>query len=605
MFLNQDVKFTVAEMGGSRHHPLVILLRWMGKSGLSLTAVAVGVVVAAGGLSGCRRSETANTKPTHSTRGTAPWFQDVTARSGLAFVHDSGATGAYFMPESIGSGAALFDFDNDGRLDVYLVHCVPPDSRSKNRLFHQEADGRFLDVSEGSGLDVSGYGMGAIAGDVTNDGLPDVVITEYGRVRLFLNQGGGKFVEATAASGIDNPRWATAASFFDYDRDGWLDLVVGNYVDYTPTQKCHDTRGAPEYCGPQGMSGTASRLFRNRGGASGARFEDVSVLSGLTSKVGPALGIFCADFNGDRWPDIFVADDGQPNRLFVNQQNGTFVEEAVPRGLAYNAMGASAANMGVAVGDIDADGLFDLFVTHLDREQHILWKQGPRGSFQEVTAQAGLVNPAWRGTGFGAVLADFDLDGSPDLALANGAIRREPLAGPVLAGMNPFWAPYAQRNQLFANTGRGMFKDLSLANPDFCGTAGVGRGLACGDLDNDGALDLLVTCAGGPARILHNIAPKHGHWLVVRAIDPTCGGRDAYGAEVIVEAGQHHWWRLVQPASSFLVSNDPRVHFGLGDAASYQSILVIWPDGRQESFSGGSADRRLEIRKGTGMGGPP
>ena len=564
---------------------------------------SVSALVTTAWLCGCERSAPGNTGHTHSASNRPTWFQDITARSGLSFVHDSGATGSYFMPESIGSGAALFDFDNDGRLDIYLLHCVPPDSRSRNRLFHQEADGRFKDVSEGSGLDVSGYGMAAIAGDVTNDGLPDLVVTEYGRVRLFINRGGGKFVEATNDSGIDNTRWATAASLFDYDRDGWLDLVVGNYVDYAPTQKCYDTRGTPEYCGPQGMAGTATRLFRNRGGSGGPRFEDVSTTSGLTRKLGPALGIFCADFNGDRWPDIFVADDGQPNRLFVNQRNGTFVEEAVQRGLAYNAMGASAANMGVAVGDIDADGLFDLFVTHLDREQHILWKQGPRGLFQEVTAQAGLVNPAWRGTGFGTVLADFDLDGAADLALANGAIRREPVAGPVLPGMSPFWAPYAQRNQLFANSGHGMFQDLSLANPDFCGTAGVGRGLACGDLDNDGALDLLVTCAGGPARILRNVAPKRGHWFGVRAVDAALGGRDAYGAEITIEAGSHRWWRLVQPASSFLVSNDPRVYFGLGEASSYQRMVVIWPDGTEETFPGGPVDRLLVLKKGNGAGG--
>jgi hypothetical protein len=371
-------------------------------------------------------------------------------------------------------------------------------------------------------------------------------------------------------------------------------------VDYSPTNQCRDSRGALEYCNPQGMSGTPTRLFHNRGTASGPRFEDVSVRAGLTQKIGPALGIFCADFDGDRWPDIFVADDGQPNRLFVNKRNGTFVEEAVQRGLAYNAVGASAANMGVAVGDIDADGLFDLFVTHLDREQHILWKQGPKGLFQEVTAQAGLINPAWRGTGFGTVLADFDLDGVPDLALANGAIRREPVAGRVITGMNPFWAPYAQRNQLFANSGRGTFQDLSLANPDFCGAAAVGRGLACGDLDNDGALDLLAMCAGGPARVLRNVAPKHGHWLALRVVEPSLGGREAYGAEVLVEAGQRRWWSLIQPASSYLVSNDPRVHLGLGAATAYQKISVVWPDGTEETFPGGPADRLLVLKKGSG-----
>jgi hypothetical protein len=539
------------------------------------------------------------------------WFEDRTAQAGLEFIHDSGATGAYFMPESIGSGGALLDFDNDGRLDLYLIHCVPPGSKSKNRLYHQEADGRFRDVSDGSGLDVSGYGMGASVGDVNNDGLPDLLLTEYGAARLFLNVGSGKFVDVTAAAGIDDTRWATAAAFFDYDRDGWLDLVLVNYVDYTHTQKCFDTRGAQDYCGPQGMSGTSSRLFRNLGALpaqdnipghsqKAVRFEDVTVRSGLARKIGPALGVLCADFNGDHWPDLFIADDGQPNRLFINQHDGTFVEEAAIRGVAYNAMGNAAANMGIALGDVDGDGLFDLFVTHLNWEQHALWKQGPRGLFQDQIAQANLVNPKWRGTGFGVVLADFNHDGAEDLALVNGLIKRGNQPGPRLAGLAPFWAPYAQRNQLFANDGQGKFCDLSESNPDWCGQAGVGRGLLCGDLDNDGALDLMAICAGGPAKIFRNVAPKQGHWLAVRAIDPALGGRDAYGTELTLVAGSRRWWRLVQPSYGFLSSHDPRAHFGLGAATTVDRIQVLWPDGAEETFSGGPTDRLLVLRKGTG-----
>jgi hypothetical protein len=333
------------------------------------------------------------------------------------------------------------------------------------------------------------------------------------------------------------------------------------------------------------------------------RFADVTVASGLARRTGTALGILCADFDGDRWPDIFVADDGQPNRLFVNQRDGTFLEEAMARGLAYNAMGSVAANMGATIGDVDGDGLFDLFVTHLDREQHALWRQGPRGVFQDLTAPVGLVNPAWRGTGFGTVLADFDADGACDLGFVNGSIRREPTMLPVVAGTDPFWARYAQRNQLFANSGRGAFHDRSLAEPDFSGLANVGRGLACGDLDNDGAVDLVIMCAGGPARILRNVSTPRGHWLALRLVDSALGGRDAYGAEVTVEAAGRRWWRLVQPASSYLVSNDPRIHVGLGASSSYQRIAVIWPDGREESFPEGTVDRFLTLQKGTGGSG--
>jgi hypothetical protein len=571
-----------------------------------------------------------NTPSLRAAASPPPWFEDITARSGVTFVHDSGATGGYFMPESIGSGGALFDFDNDGRLDIYLVHCVPPGSKSKNRLYHQQADGRFRDVSDGSGLDVTGYGMGVAAGDVNNDGLPDALLTEYGAARLFLNLGGGKFRDVSAAAGIDNPRWATAAAFFDYDRDGWLDLVVVNYVDYSPTQKCFDTRGTQEYCGPQGMTGTATRLFRNRGmgywsnGALGVQppnntpalqlpntpslqrptrsaFADVTVSSGLARRIGPALGVFCADFDGDRWPDIFIADDGQPNRLFLNRRDGTFAEEATLRGLAYNALGGTAANMGIAPGDIDGDGLFDLFVTHLSWEQHALWKQGPRGLFTDQTAALGLANPGWRGTGFGAVLADFDCDGAADLAFVNGRIKRGHDAAPRVPGLLPFWSPYAQRSQLFANDGRGTFRDITAANADFCGLAAVGRGLACGDLDNDGAPDLVAMNTGSAARLFRNVAPSRGHWLMVRAIDPARGGRDAFGAEVIVEAGARRWGRLVQPGYSYLVSNDPRVHFGVGETPSVDRVRVLWPDGVEEVFPGDAVDRLLVLRKGSGV----
>jgi len=554
---------------------------------------------------GCGQRQTG--KPTSASRPvTGPiLFEDVSVKSGLGFQHDSGSLGKYMMPEHIGSGAALFDYDNDGRLDIFLVQCGGPKSGSKNQLFHQEANGTFRNVSDGSGLDVAAYGMGATAGDVNNDGLTDLFVTEYGNVGLFLNRGSGRFEEVTAAAGIDNTRWATAASFIDYDRDGWLDLVVGNYVDYYPTLDCFDPAGAREFCGPQDFLTTVSRLFRNQGLAAGAgkvAFEDTTVRSGFAKAQGKALGILCADFDGDSWPDIFVADDGIPNRLYLNQRNGTFTEEAALRGLAYNAMGATAGNMGIGLGDINNDGLFDLFITHLTHEQHALWVQGPRGIFQDQTARFGLANLAWRGTGFGTVLSDFDLDGWPDLAVINGTIRRGSAhEGPRLAGLIPFWFPYAQRYQLFLNDSQGRFADVSPANPSFCGFVGVGRGLACGDLDEDGAIDLLAVCAGGPAQLFRNVAPRRGHWLTVRALDPGWNRRDAIGAEVLIVAGGRQWWRLIQPSYGYLVSNDPRAHVGLGQIDRIDSLHVRWPDGTEEQFAGGPTDRHLVILKGTGQ----
>jgi len=592
----------------------------------------VALLAASGCFLGCNQ-ENPRTNTTPSPATGSAWFEDFAERSGIGFVHEVETSGRYLFSESIGSGGAVLDFDNDGRLDVYLVHNVAPSTPATNRLFHQQLDGRFRDVSDGSGLDVAGYGNGLAVGDVNNDGLPEVLITEFDRIRLFLNLGNGRFSDVTAAAGLTNLQWSVPAVFVDYDRDGWVDLVVGNYLDFDPTQRCPDAKGQPDFCGPHGFQSTITRLFRNLGGPAGGansagqasrlapadrtggmpvlpaspRFEDVTIRSGLARAPGKAMQIVCADFDGDRWPDIFITDDGLPNRLFVNQHDGTFKEEAVMRGVAHTGMGASAANMGIALGDVDGDGLFDLFVPHLAEESHTLWRQGPRGLFQDHTARAGLLGMTWHGTGFGAVFADFDCDGAPDLAVANGLVRRPAVRGTVgrappklAAGIAPFWKPYAEPSQLFANDGRGYFREVSSSNPALCSEALVGRGLIAGDLDNDGALDLVVVGIAGPARVLRNIASPRGHWLGLRVVDPSLGGRDAYGAEITVRAGGRTWWRLVQPAYSYASSNDPRVHFGLGDVAAVDEILVRWPDGIEEQFAGGSADRYLTVRRASG-----
>ena len=565
---------------------------------LSRVCVVILVLVMGGGL-GCRKDSA--TPHVAADIKVNNWFEDITASAGLDFVHDAGATGKYLVPEQMGSGCALFDFDNDGRLDVYLIQNGGPASNSKNQLYQQQDDGRFKDVSANSGLDVAGFGMGVAVGDVNNDGLADVLFTEYGAARLFQNEGNAKFREITQAAGIDNPRWATSASFFDYDRDGWLDLVIGNYLDFDPSQKCIDSQGVQDFCGPHGFPGLVAKLYRNASRESGKmQFVDVTVPSGFARAPGPALGVLCADFNADRWPDVFLADDGKPNRLFINKQNGTFVEEAALHGLAYNAMGQTAGNMGIAIGDVNADGLFDIFVTHLTEELHALWIQGPRGAFQDRAAAMNLSRPLWRGTGFGAILADFDVDGDSDLAFVNGLVKRS-RAQPSqpIPRLNSFWLPYAQRNQIFANDG-GSFSEISLQNPVLCGQAIVGRGLACGDINNDGRPDLLVTGTAGPAQLLRNMTTNSGHWLVIRAVDPALGGRDAYGAEITIHTGSQRRWGLVQPGCSYLSSNDPRAHFGLGSASRIDSIHVVWPDGAEEEFPSIVPNQSIVLRKGSG-----
>lgn len=560
------------------------------------TALGLVLALALGCSSKSQKASIAEDEP----EGVA-WFEDVTDRVGLNFHHDPGPTGNHFMPQSLGSGGAFLDCDGDGLLDIYLVQNAGPSSGVKNRLFAQRRDGTFEDVSAGSGLDVAGYGMGVAIGDINNDGLPDVLLTQYGGTRLFLNLGQRKFKDITAEAGLRNPMWSTSAAFFDYDRDGKLDLIVVNYVDYDPSWECTSPAGVRDFCAPKVFAGTTSKLFHNLGpGSSGAvvHFEDVSISSGIGKIPGPGLGVVVADLNGDGWPDVFVANDGQPNRLWINRTNGTFAEEAVSRGVAYNHMGLAYAGMGVALGDIDNDGMLDLYVTHLTSESNTLWKQGPRGQFTDQTGLWELASTRWRGTGFGTLMADFDNNGHADVAVVNGRVQRGGTASGT--GLPTFWETYAERNQLFSNGGQGKFVDVSSKADPYTSRFNVGRGLICADFDNDGALDLLVTAVGDRARLYRNVAPNRGHWLQIRAFDPTVN-RDAYGAEVSVRAGGKKWLRIVNPAESFLSSGSPLVHVGLGATATVDGVDVLWPDGTRESFPGGPANRRVVLHKKAGI----
>ncbi len=528
------------------------------------------------------------------------WLEDVTQTWGLDFVHDPGPVGTYFMPQSMGSGVALFDSDGDGLLDIYLLQFGGPQSTSVNRLYRQVRPGRFEDITAGSGLDVAGHCHGVAVGDINNDGLPDVLVTEYGRVRLFLNQCGGKFRDITAGSGLVNPLWAASCAFLDYDRDGWLDIFIVNYLDYDPKVVCRSPEGKPDYCGPNAFSGVVSKLFHNKGLRDGLpHWEDVSLLSGIGRVPGPGLGVAVADFDGDGWPDVFVANDGAANRLWMNQRDGTFRDEAASRGIALTAMGKAYAGMGVAIGDTNNNGLFDIYVSHLGSETHTLWRQGPRGLFRDHTAKAGLLNTRWRGTGFGTLMADLNNDGFLDIAQVNGRVHR---GGPARDPALGFWETYAERNQLLANDGSGSFRDISDNNPAFCGYWNVGRGLAAADLDQDGGIDLVVNAIGGPARIFRNVCPQRGHWLSVRLYDPG-RRRDAYGAEIRLRAGGREWVRTLQPAESYLSSSAPLAHFGLGSVRQIDAVQVTWPDGPPgdvEEFVVNQVDCIVTLQRGTG-----
>ncbi len=541
----------------------------------------------------------APTAPTTADQPTGPeWFRDVTDEVGLDFRQHAGPTGKFLLPQVMGSGLALVDADNDGRMDLLLLNNAGRDSKVTHRFYRQGPDGKFRDATAGSGFDFAGAGMGAAVGDFDNDGFADVYVSQYDGGRLLRNKGDGTFADITAAAGVGTPHWGTSCTFLDYDRDGWLDLVVVNYVDYVASHTCTTPTGEIDFCHPNQFVGAAARLFHNKGNGT---FEDVTGPSGLGAVRTNGLGVIAADFDNDGWVDILAANDAKANTLWLNRRNGTFEEAGVARGVAFNGAGNTQSNMGVVYSDLDGDGRPDVYITHLSEELHTLWRQFVPGRFADQTAKAGLANPRWRGTGFGVVAADFNLDGHPDLAIANGRVMRSRAA--PLDGIRPdlpeFWRAYAERNQLFANAGDGTFTDISANSPAFTLPPGVYRGLAWTDLNSDGAVDLIATSIEGPARVFHNVAPKKGKWLIARAYDPV-RKRDAIGAMITVKAGGRTWLGFANPGQSYCTSGDPRAFFGLGDVSAIDEVLITWPDGARESFPAPGSNLSLTFNRGQG-----
>jgi len=537
-----------------------------------------------------------------------PIFHDIAAEAGLNFHHFTGAAGEYFMPEIMGSGAALFDYDNDGDLDVYLIQgspfetgktpLFPPPAGAKpgNRLFRNmlSESGRltFVDVTEKAGVGHDGYGMGAATGDYDNDGFLDLYVTNVAGNVLYHNNGDGTFTDVTRAAGVTDGRWSTSAAFLDYDGDGYLDLFVANYVDFTVqgNKRCYAPTGEPDYCTPMAYKAVPSRLYHNAGNGT---FVDVTEASGVGASYGPGLGVLCADFNGDGRIDIYVANDTAANRLWLNQGNGTFREAALEAGVAYNADGRTKAGMGVTAEEVDGRGTLEILVTNLSREGATLFR-GTAGLFEDVTAQYGLAAPTFAFTGFGTQWLDYDNDGRLDLVVANGGVTIvESLRG------RPY--PYGQKNLLFHREGEGQkFLETSdRAGEDFQRIE-VGRGVAVGDIDNDGAVDILVTNNNGPVRLLHNDTLPRQHWLEVR-LEGARTNRFGMGARVaVVRDGEEPLWRRVHTDSSYLSASDVRVHFGLGRRSDVQRLMVRWPDGVEESWDKIQADRVVVLRQGSG-----
>ena len=532
-------------------------------------------------------------------------FKDVSEQVGLKFQHYNGMTGKFYLPEITGSGAALFDFDNDGDLDVFLVqgNVLEPNTQPGNTLFPwrgpESPRGRlfrndlskagltFTDVTQQSGIVATGYGMGAAAGDINNDGLPDLYVSNLGSNQMYLNKGGGKFVDVTKESGTDDPRWTTSASFFDYDRDGWLDLMIVNYADFSVgnSPACYAATTAKDYCTPRVFRAPGNRLFHNKGNGI---FEDVTAAARIDKEFGHGLGIVTADFNSDGWIDIYVANDGDPNQLWINQKNGTFVNDALLAGCAVNRNGQAEAGMGVDAADFDGNGTDDIFITHLMDETNTLYVNLGQALFEDRTREAGLGMPGRRFTGFGTFFFDYDNDGWLDLFVANGAVQLLP---ELVRQKNPF--PLGQPNQLFRNTGKGSFVEIG----DEFSLAEVSRGAAFGDVDNDGDTDFLVTNNNGPARLFLNQVGNKNHWLGLRLVGKS--GRDMLGATVEIVVDENKVMRRrVRTDGSYLSANDPRILVGLGASSRVKALRVRWPDGQVEEWNDVSVDRYTVLKQG-------
>ncbi|MEE8527059.1 MAG: CRTAC1 family protein [Gammaproteobacteria bacterium] len=530
------------------------------------------------------------------------WFTEISAMAGIDFVHESGPAGLYLLPEIMGSGNALFDYDLDGDLDLFLV-TSGPDSREAStgepghRLYQQNPDGSFSDRSEAAGIQRKGYGMGATVGDIDNDGDLDLFITNFGPDTLYRNNGDGTFTDITGPAGTGGNTWSTSAVFFDYDLDGLLDLFVATYVRFRRPQSCSNSQGRIEFCGPKAFEGDPDVLYHNDGNG---KFSDVSKSSGIYVIASKGLGVIAGDFNDDLWPDLLVANDGEKNQLWINQGDGRFIDQAVVMGTAVNLFGKPEAGMGIAPGDVDGDLRVDVLMTHLSEETNTLYMSLDTQGMQDMTAKSGLGPESMAHTGFGTAFFDADQDADLDLIVINGRVSRALQTNPDSAGNRSDMTHYAERDQLYLNDGTGHFERRCDLASELCGPLRVSRGLSVGDIDNDGDIDVLVTDSNAPARLYRNDTPNQGHWLKVRALDPRFN-RDAVGAKIFVSTSSGTQVRSVRHSYSYLSSSDATVHFGLAEASKVDSIHVRWPDGLVESFPGQTADRSIELLRGEGQ----
>ena len=531
--------------------------------------------------------------------GRAPAFKlvDVTGTAGLKFRHYNGAGGRKLLPETLGSGCAFLDYDADGWQDILLVNGMDWPGQTKQRstlsLYHNNRNGTFTDVTRAAGLDVEMYGMGVAVGDWNNDGFPDLLVTCVGQNRLFRNSGKGTFVDVTQASGLGGrSAFSTSALWFDFDRDGFLDLFVCNYVKWSPEHDvfCSLDGKQKSYCTPEAYRGDTCWLFRDRGNGT---FEDVTATSGVFDTSSKSLGVAMVDYDGDGWPDLFVANDTQPNKLYRNMKNGTFKDVAVEAGVAFSAEGKARAGMGVDIGDFDGSGRQGLAITNFDNEMIGLYKASRPGTYEDVAMRAGIGPASRNSLGFGCVLADLDLEGALDLVVVNGHIDEtvRNIRGNV---------GYAQPPHLFLNQGNGTFRDVVAdVGPQFAQPR-VGRGLAYGDFDRDGDLDLLVTTNNGPAALFRNDQIAGNRSLRFHLLG-TKSNRDAIGAVVQIFHGGTSQSRTVKSGSSYLSQSELPVTFGLAKRDLVERVVISWPSGRTDEFKNVATGKSYECVEGQGL----
>ena len=525
-------------------------------------------------------------------------FRDITAQAGIHFVHNNAAFGKKWLPETLGAGAAFIDYDNDGYPDILLVNGEdwPGHARAAStlKLYHNNHDGTFTDVTRKAGLAVSMFGMGVAVGDYDNDGHDDLFITALGQSHLFHNNGNGTFTDVTRAAGMWGPNeLSTSAAWVDYDRDGKLDLVVANYVQWSQQTDIYCTLdGAHKsYCTPESYKGVSARVWHNLGGG---KFEDATQKSGLSDPTSKSLGVAILDYNGDGWPDILLANDTQPNKLYLNKQNGTFEEKAVAAGIAFSEDGVARAGMGVDTGDYDRSGRPSLMITNFANQMISLYHNEGNGLFVDEAPRSEVGRNTLVTLGFGCFFFDYDNDGWLDIFVSDGHIENE--IERVQKRVS-----YAEPPHLFRNLGGGKFQEVTAQMGTPFASPKVGRGAAYADIDNDGALDVLVTTNGGRPWLFHNEGQTN-HSLRVK-LDGTKSNRDGIGAIVRVSSSDAKQWQMLRSGSSYLSQSELVLTFGLGSATKADTVEIQWPSGQVDKLSGVAADQTVTVQEGKGIVG--